>query len=63
MKTAASNSDVLAASSFHFSSQLLQSVEVYRLTYLQLEVIISLGKEQKCYAILSVTIILDLMTT
>lgn len=63
MKTVALNTDILAASIFQFSNQPLQRVEVYRVTYLQLEDIISPGKEQKCYSILSITIILALIAT
>lgn len=63
MKTVALNTDILAASIFQFSNQPLQRVEVCRVTYLQLEDIISPGKEQKCYPILSITIILVLIAT
>lgn len=37
MKAVALNTDILATSSFQFSKQLFQTVEVYRLTYFQLE--------------------------
>lgn len=63
MKTVALNTNMLAASSFQFSNRLLQRVEVYWLTQLQLEDIISPGKEQKCCAVLSITFVLALKAT